>query len=33
MKLTPKQKIFCEAYLRTGNAAAAAREAERHAIK
>lgn len=27
MKLTPKQKIFCEAYLRTGNAAAAAREA------
>ena len=27
MKLTPKQKIFCEAYLRTGNATAAAREA------
>lgn len=27
MKLTPKQKTFCEAYLRTGNATAAAREA------
>lgn len=27
MKLTKKQKLFCEAYLRTGNASAAAREA------
>ena len=27
MKLTKKQKTFCEAYLRTGNASAAAREA------
>lgn len=27
MKLTKKQKVFCEAYLRTGNASAAAREA------
>lgn len=27
MKLTKMQKVFCEAYLRTGNASAAAREA------
>ena len=27
VKLTKKQKTFCEAYLRTGNASAAAREA------